>query len=52
MGNAIEIVNYDNHLGFAIGNVNQQDVIYHAVNQFSVKVNMVVSHLNISVMIL
>ena len=33
-----------NHLGFPIGNVNQQDVISHAVNQFTVKVNMVMSH--------
>ena len=44
MGKPIETVNYDNHLGFPIGNVNQQDVISHAVNQFTVKVNMVVSH--------
>ena len=27
MGKPIETVNYDNHLGFPIGNVNQQDVI-------------------------
>ena len=44
MGKLIETVNYDNNLGFQIGNVNQPDVISHAVNQFTVKVNMVVSH--------
>ena len=45
MGKLIETVNYhDNHLGFPIGNVNQQDVISHAVNQFTMRVNMVVSH--------
>ena len=44
MGKLIETVNYDNHLGFPIGYVNQQDVIAHAVNQFTMKVNIVVSH--------
>ena len=29
MDKPIETVTYDNHLGFPIGNVNQQDVISH-----------------------
>ena len=44
MGKPIETVLFDKHLGFPVGNVNSQYIINQAVNQFTAKVNMVVSH--------
>ena len=43
-GKPIEIVEYDKHLGFVVGNVEPQHIISQAVNEFLGKVNMVKSH--------
>ena len=40
----LEIVEYEKHLGFVVGNVEPQHIISQAVNEFLGKVNMVKSH--------
>ena len=44
MDGSIEVVNYDKHLGHYMGNISEDDIISHIINDFRVTVNMVKTH--------